>query len=74
MDALLEKGRISWKGDDRVPIYKKVVEIIKEDLPILSLWKPVVGIALRNYVKGYREGFGFRTFHGGGLKYYWLDK
>jgi len=34
-DALLEKGRTAWEVEERVPIYTKVVEIIREDLPFL---------------------------------------
>ena len=30
LDKLLEQGRITWKWEDRVPIYRKVVETIKE--------------------------------------------
>ncbi len=75
LDALLEKGRITWNQGDRLPIYKKVVEILQEDLPILFLFKSVVGICLRDYIKGYRKGFATRFgWHGGGPKYWWFDK
>lgn len=30
LDSLLEKGRTSWQWQDRLPYYKKVVEIIRE--------------------------------------------
>ena len=75
LDKLLEKGRTTWKWEDRVPIYRKVVEIIKEDLPILYLAKTVIPIAHRDYVKGHE--FGAATwfgYHGGGMKMVWLDK
>ena len=42
LDDLLEKGRTTWNWEDRAPIYQKVVEIIKEDLPILYLAKSVI--------------------------------
>ena len=75
MDALLEKGRTTWRWEDRVPIYRRVVEIIREDLPILYLSKSIIPIAYRDYVKGHEAGaatwFGY---HGGGLKKVWLDK
>jgi peptide/nickel transport system substrate-binding protein len=75
LDALLEQGRTAMKWEDRKDIYTKVVEIIKEDLPILYVLKNVIGIALRDYVKGYRKGFSMRfAWHGGGAKYWWLDK
>ena len=75
LDGLLVKGRTAWKWEDRVPIYKKVVEIIKEELPILYLAKTVIPIAHRDYVKGHE--FGASTwfgYHGGGMKRVWLDK
>ena len=75
LDKLLEKGRTTWKWEDRVPIYKEVVEIIKEDLPILYLAKTVIPVAHRDYVKGHE--FGAATwfgYHGGGMKMAWLDK
>jgi len=75
LDELLEKGRATWKWEDRVPIYKKVAEIIKEDLPILYLLKPSIPIAIRDYVKGHE--FGAATwfgYYGGGLKKVWFDK
>ncbi len=75
LDELLDKGRTTWKWEDRVPIYRKVVEIIKEDLPLLYLLKPSIPLAIRDYVKGH--DFGGATwfgYYGGGLKKVWLDK
>ena len=75
LDELLEKGRTTWKWEDRAPIYKKVIEIIKDDLPIYYVSKPVVGYGFRDYLKGFRKGFGLRpAWHGGGTKYWWLEK
>ena len=75
MDALLEKGRRTMKWEDRVAIYKKVIEMTRDDLPGLFLLKPVQGLAMRENVKGYRPGFALRfAWHGGGTKYWWLDK
>jgi peptide/nickel transport system substrate-binding protein len=75
LDELLEKGRTTWKWEDRVPIYRKVVEIIKEDLPILYLAKTIIPVVYRDYVKGFEAGaatwFGY---YGGGMKKTWLDK
>jgi len=75
LDESLEKGRTTWNWEERVPIYRKVVEIIKEDLPILYLAKMVIPVARREYVKGYEAGaatwFGY---YGGGMKKVWLDK
>ena len=75
LDGLMEKGRVTMKWEDRMAIYRKVVEIIKEDLPIMCISKNVVGIALADHVKGYRKGFAVRfAWTGGGLKYFWMDK
>jgi peptide/nickel transport system substrate-binding protein len=75
LNELLEKGRTTWKWEDRVPIYQKVVEIIKEDLPIFYFAKMVIPIAYRDYLKGHGAGaatwFGY---YGGGMKKVWLDK
>lgn len=75
IDELLEKGRTTWKWEDRVPIYQKIVEIIKEDLPILYLLKSVIPVAYRDYVKGHEVGastwFGY---YGGGFSRVWLDR
>jgi peptide/nickel transport system substrate-binding protein len=75
MDALLEKGRATWKWEDRAPIYQKVVEIVKEDLPIIYLAKTKYPLVFRSYVKGVEGGastwFGY---YGGGMKKVWLDK
>ena len=75
LDALLEKGRTTWKYEERIPIYKKVVETIEEDLPIWYGLQSTVGYAFRDSLKGFREGFGLRfAWHGGGAKYWWLAK
>ena len=75
LDALLEKGRTTWKWEDRVPIYRQVVEIIKEDLPIFYISKSVIPVAARDYVKGHEFGCGtWFGYYGGGLKMVWLDK
>jgi peptide/nickel transport system substrate-binding protein len=75
LDELLQKGRTAMARDERAAIYRRVVEAVMDDVPILYISKPIVGIALRDYVKGYRKGFSVRfAWHGGGLKYFWLDK
>jgi peptide/nickel transport system substrate-binding protein len=75
VDALLVEGRTTLKWEDRKAVYTKIVEILREDLPILFLYKPLRAYAIRDYVKGFREGFGMRfAWHGGGAKYWWLDK
>lgn len=75
LDLLLEKGRSTWKSEDRVPIYRRVIEAIKEDLPHLYVGKPALGVAFADYLMGYRKGFAMRyAWHGGGVKYWWLDK
>ena len=75
LDALLEKGRTTWRQEDRVPIYRQVIEILKEDLPVLYIAGSVTSYAFRDYVKGFRKGMATRfAFHGGGAKYWWLDR
>lgn len=75
MDKLLEAGRTAWKVEDRAPIYKKVVEIIREDLPIFYLLRPKTTLAHRDYLKGFEAGAGtWWGYYGGGFKAAWLDK
>ena len=75
LDPLLEKGRTTWNWEERVPIYQKAVEIIKEDLPILYYAKMVIAIAYRDYVKGHGGGAAtWFAYYGGGMKMVWLDK
>ncbi len=75
MDKLLEQGRSPWKWEDRKPVYQKVVELIKEDLPILYVAKAINPIGWRDYVKGHEGGLStwFGYYHGG-MKKVWLDK
>ena len=75
LDELLEKGRKIWKWEDRVPVYREIVEFIKEEVPILYIDKPINAVAIRDYVKGH--SFGAATwfgYAGGGIKNVWLDK
>ena len=75
LDALLEKGRTTWRTEERRPVYKQVIDILKEDLPVLYISKSVTGNAFRDYLKGFRQGFGTRfSWYGGGAMYWWLDK
>ena len=69
LDQLLEKGRTTWKWEERVPFYQKAVEIIKEDLPVLFLLRFVTPLAYREYVKGFEAGAGtWFGYYGGGMK------
>ncbi len=75
MDGLLESGRTLWKWEDRMPVYKKIVEIVKEDLPILYLAKPINPSAWRDNLQGYAGGAStWLVYYGGGMKYAWFDK
>ena len=75
MDRLLEQGRATWKWEDRIEIYKKVVELNKEDLAILYAAKSVIPIAYRDYVKGHGAGMAtWFGYHRGGMKKVWMDK
>jgi peptide/nickel transport system substrate-binding protein len=75
MDRLLESGRTAWKREDRLPYYKKAVEIIKEDLPILYLSRTKTALAHKDYLKGFKAGAGtWWGYYGGGFKEAWLDR
>jgi peptide/nickel transport system substrate-binding protein len=74
LDELVEKGRTTLDWEDRKSIYKKVIEILREDLPVLYLYQAVIGYAIRDHVKGFRKGFAMRSYHEGGWRYFWLDK
>jgi ABC-type dipeptide transport system, periplasmic component len=75
LDKLLEEGRTNWKWEDRLPFYKKAVEIIKEDLPILYLVRPQTPVAHASFVKGFKaEAGSWFGYYGGGLKLAWFDK
>ncbi len=71
----LEQGRTKWRWEERLPIYQKVIEIIKEDLPLLYLSKSIIPLAYRDYVKEFGAGMAtWFGYHGGGFKKVWLDK
>ena len=51
LDHLLHAGRTAWKWPDRLPHYKKVVEIIKESINIikpisLNLFIPKIAVSI----------------------------
>jgi peptide/nickel transport system substrate-binding protein len=75
MDHLVEQGRALWKWEDRVPVYKKVVELNMEDLAIYYVAKAINPIAWRDYVKGHGGAMStWFGYHHGGMKKVWLDK
>jgi peptide/nickel transport system substrate-binding protein len=75
LDKLVEQGRSVWDFEKRRAIYKKVVEILNEDVPIIYTIDSVVGYAYRDDLKGFVKGFATRrAFHGGGVKYWWIEK
>ena len=75
VDALLEKGRTTWKWEERVPFYKKVVEIAREELPLHYLAKSNIPLVFRDYVKGLKgESSTWFGYYREGLKKVWLDK
>ena len=49
---MLQKGRAILSRDERIAIYRQVVEILMDDVPILYVSKPIVGVAFREHVKG----------------------
>lgn len=74
VDDLLQKGRTTWKWEERIPIYRRVIEIVREDLPHLYVGKTTNGVGLRDYLRGYQKGSLRYGWYGGGVKYWWLDK
>ena len=75
MDKLVEQGRSTWETEERRQIYKKVVDILMEELPIIYTIDSVVGYGFRNDLKGFVPGFATRyAFDGGGVKYWWIEK
>ncbi len=75
VDALLEKGRTTWQREQRMAIYKKMLEILKEDLPVFFLGKQISPVTTRDYVRGRIGGMStWLGYHQGGLKTVWLDK
>ncbi len=75
LDGVLEKGRTAWKWEDRMPLYQKAIEIVKEDLPLLYLAKSIIPVGYRDYVKGFDAGMAtWFGYHGGGFARTWLDK
>ena len=75
LDGLLEKARATVRWEERAQFYRRVIEIVHEDLPILYLAKSIIPVAFRDYVKGWDGGAGtLFDYHGGGMKMVWLDK
>ena len=46
LDQLLQKGRAILSRDERIAIYRRVVEILMDDVPILYVSKPIVGVEI----------------------------
>ena len=75
VDGLLEKARATIRWEERAPLYRRVIEIVHEDLPILFLAKSTIPVAFRDYVKGFEAGAGtWFGYYGGGMVKTWLDK
>ncbi len=75
LDDLLEKGRTAWKWEERMPLYQKVIEIVRDDLPLLYLAKSIIPLAYRDHVKGFGAGMAtWFGYHGGGFVKTWMDK
>ena len=75
IDKLVAQGRSTWEMEERRQIYKKVVDILMEDLPVIYTIDSVVGYGFRNDLKGFVPGFGTRyAFDGGGVRYWWIEK
>jgi len=74
-DRLLEEGRTKWKWEDRLPFYRKALEIIEEDVPMHYEVKPKLPVAWRDSLKGHTAAAtSWLVYHGGGIEYAWLDK
>ena len=75
LDSLVEKGRRIVKWEDRVPVYREVIEILKEDVPTFCISKSIIAVAFKDYVKGHEAGMAtWFGYHQGGMKMVWLDK
>ncbi len=74
-DRLVENARSAWRTEERAALYRKAVEIIREDLPIFYIARVNPSLAYKDYVKGFGAGLGtWFNYATGGFKKTWLDK
>ena len=74
LDVLLNKAAIEVNPDKRKALFKWIVTIVNEDLPVLYLGVVPRFWGLRERVKGFASGSQYWIWWGGGVNYVWLDK
>jgi peptide/nickel transport system substrate-binding protein len=64
MEALLNKGRLTFDEKKRTEIYMEIEELIKTDNPIIPISNVVKKVVVRNEVKNYKPSIkGYESFY-----------
>ncbi|WP_248313521.1 hypothetical protein [Bosea sp. F3-2] len=73
MDALLEQGTRTFDPEARRPIYHKVQELVRRDLPFLPIYQSETGYGRKKKIQGFVANSNTRTETWDAAHWYWAS-
>lgn len=74
-DKLLEEGEVTLDAGKRAEIYKRLVQVLDDEAPVVTTGLGDAAVGWRTPVKGFEPHIiGLLAYPGGGLPHVWLDR
>ena len=74
-DTLLEEGEVTVDAGKRAEIYRRLVQLLDEEAPVLTTGLGDAAVGWRTPVKGFEPHIiGLLAYPGGGFPHVWLDR
>jgi peptide/nickel transport system substrate-binding protein len=73
VDALLEQGTRTFDPEARRPIYQKVQELVRRDLPFMPIYQSETGYGRKKKIQGFVANSNTRTESWDAAHWYWVS-
>jgi peptide/nickel transport system substrate-binding protein len=73
VDALLEQGTRTFDPEARRPIYNKIQELVRRDLPFMPIYQTEAGYGRKKKIQGFQANPNTRTESWDAAHWYWMS-